>query len=264
MSPAGHPADWGFRPVLFEAGGVAVRSYEAFVLLGIAAAAFCFWLQSRKEHAMGDQAVYLVMAALVGGVLGAKLPVWVLHYREITGAGTAAALLSGRTIVGGLIGGTAAVALTRHRLGMRERSGNLFAPGLALGLGIGRIGCLLGGCCYGTATARPWGVDLGDGVMRHPTQAYEALFAFGLFAWLLAASRRNPAPGALFRAFMLAYFTFRFAVEFVRLEPRPYLGLTLAQVVSLGVIAYYALIARFDRAPPQGEPARRETEEARV
>lgn len=248
MSPNGLPANWGLRPILFHAGEFAVPSYETFVVLAIVAGATAYWLAARRRPELGDRGANLMMAALVGGALGAKVPVWAMHWREIAHAHSAVALLSGRTIVGGLIGGTAAVALTRHWLGMRERSGNLFAIGIALAIGIGRIGCLLRGCCYGVATALPWGLDLGDGIRRQPTQIYESLFALGLFAWLVRSSKRNPAPGALFRTFMLAYFSFRFAVEFIRDEPRPFLGLTLAQFVSLGVVAYYLTAGRFMRA----------------
>ncbi|HEY3414259.1 MAG TPA: prolipoprotein diacylglyceryl transferase family protein [Armatimonadota bacterium] len=259
MNPDALPSNWGLRAVLFHAGGLAVPSYETFVLLAIVAGFIAYWLAARKQPELGDRSAYLIMAALVGGVFGAKAPVWVMHYCEVAAAHSPLAWLSGRTIVGGLIGGTAAVALTRPWLGMRERSGNLFAVGMALALAVGRIGCLLRGCCYGVPTSLPWGLDLGDGIRRHPTQLYESLFAFGLFAWLVRASRRHPSPGAMFRTFMLAYFSFRFAVEFLRFEPRTVAGLTLAQIVSIGVVGYYLTIGRIANHPPLHEVAPYET-----
>jgi phosphatidylglycerol:prolipoprotein diacylglycerol transferase len=154
------------------------------------------------------------------------------------------AVLSGRTVVGGLIGGTLAVVLARRLLGLRGRSGNLFAPALALAIAIGRLGCFCAGCCHGVPSALPWAVDFGDGVPRHPTQLYESLFALGLFFALRRAEGRAPAPGTLFRAFMLAYFSFRFLVEFLRTDVPFIAGLTLAQVASLGVLGYYLLTWR--------------------
>jgi len=85
----------------------------------------------------------------------------------------------------------------------------------------------------------PWAVDFGDGAPRHPTQLYESAFALALFIFLLAARRKFSAPGRLFGIFMIAYFAFRFGVEFLRAGDVTALGLTAAQLVSLGVVAYY-------------------------
>ena len=127
----------------------------------------------------------------------------------------------------------------RHRLGITEKSGNLFAPAIALALTIGRLGCLLGGCCYGVPTGLPWGVDFGDGITRHPTQLYESVFALALCVFLLAVRRRFNEPGRLFGIFMLAYFSFRFLIEFLRAGDVTAIGLTAAQLASLGILAYY-------------------------
>nr|WP_124849326.1 prolipoprotein diacylglyceryl transferase family protein [Acidipila sp. EB88] len=86
---------------------------------------------------------------------------------------------SGKTIVGGLLGGWVSVELAKKRLGINLRTGDLFALPLCLGIGAGRVGCLLAGLAddtYGMPTTQPWGVDFGDGVARHPTQAYEIVF----------------------------------------------------------------------------------------
>ena len=96
--------------------------------------------------------------------------------------------MSGKTLVGGLIGGLFAVEWTKRLIGVRRRTGDLFAIPLCAGIAIGRIGCFLGGLedgAYGVATVLPWGVDFGDGVARHPTQVYEILW-MGLVAfWYL-------------------------------------------------------------------------------
>jgi phosphatidylglycerol---prolipoprotein diacylglyceryl transferase len=244
MYDAVSSAAWGVRPVLLRAGGLAIPSYEVFVGLALLAGVMLFLAAARRHPGQAGSAPVLLVAALIGGALGAKLPVWLLHGREIVLTRDVTAVLSGRTIVGGLVGGTLAVIFARRRLGIREPMGNLFAPAVAAAIGIGRIGCFLRGCCYGKAAALPWSVDFGDHVPRHPTQLYEALFAFGLFGWLTSASRRDPEPGILFRSFMLAYFSFRFLVEFFRSEPPAFAGLTLAQWVSIGVLIWYLLADR--------------------
>ena len=150
-----------------------------------------------------------------------------------------ATLLAGRTVVGGVVGGILGVILARRLVGLKKPMGNHFAPAIALGYAIGRIGCLCQGCCYGNPTHGHWGIDMGDHVLRWPTQALESLFGFCLFIYLMIALRRNPAPGALFREFMLLFFGFRFLIEFVRHSGPFVLGISQAQVVSLALIFIY-------------------------
>lgn len=231
---------WGVCPV-FHIGPVTVPSYEVFVTLAVIAALGVYLWTAERHAKFGKETYSLLLAALVGGALGAKLPIWVMHYRQITDAlPNLTPFLSGRTIVGGLIGGVLAVEMVKKRRGIAGKTGDLFAPAIALGIGIGRIGCLLRGCCYGRPTILAWfGINLGDGVPRFPTQIIESIFGFLLFAYLLWLRKRLWEEGRLFAIFMLAYFTFRFGIEFLRQEPRGLLGLTLAQCVSLGVIGYY-------------------------
>ena len=143
-------------------------------------------------------------------------------------------------VIGGFLGGTVAVALAKRRAGITGRRGNQLAAPVALGLLIGRIGCFLHGCCYGTTTSLPWGVDFGDGLRRHPTQLYEAAFALVALLVLLSARRRVVRPGRLFSGLMIGYFAFRFGEEFLRAGPRPLLGLSAYQVAALAGFLYFA------------------------
>ncbi len=131
-----------------------------------------------------------------------------------------------------------AVWLVKRRLGIRERLGNYLVPSLALGIFFGRIGCYLTGCCYGVTTRLSWGVDFGDHIARHPTQLYEAAFAFVLFVGAQATLSRW-APGMLFRWFMVVYFGWRFAIEFIRVNPASAVGLTYYQLAAIGVVLLY-------------------------
>ena len=104
-------------------------------------------------------------------------------------------LMSGKTIVGGLIGGLFAVEWVKRQIGEKSSTGDLFAAPIALGVAIGRIGCFLGGLpdgTYGTPTSLPWGVDFGDGIPRHPTQLYESDFCHWAFSFS-AANDEAPA-----------------------------------------------------------------------
>jgi phosphatidylglycerol:prolipoprotein diacylglycerol transferase len=236
---------WGVRPILFSVGSFHIPSYTFFVGLAIAVGAYIYYREARGQKTLNDQTFYVVIAALVGGALGAKLPIWVFHFSEIVRSfPDINTFLSGRTIVGGLIGGTISVMIVKKYIGMKEKKGNLFAPAIALGIAIGRLGCYLRGCCFGVTTSLPWGVDFGDGVHRHPTELYEALFALSMFFYLLYAKKRNPAPGQLFRTFMISYFSFRFFIEFIRTESIFFGGLTGFQWASLFVLLYYVLTTK--------------------
>lgn len=231
------PEHWGVCPTL-HLGGVAIPAYGAFMLLALIAGITVYVLLARKHPVQGQQGLLLLLAAVIGGVLGAKIPVWVMNWRQILDAlPDIGPILSGRTVVGGLIGGVLSVILMRRWLGIAMPSGNLFTPAIALAIAVGRVGCFCAGCCYGTPVS--WGVNFGDGVPRHPTQLYESAFALALFVFLLAARRRFSEPGRLFGIFMIAYFAFRFGVEFLRAGDATSIGLTMAQIVSLGVVAYY-------------------------
>ena len=245
MIPDTHaiPESWGVHPVLFEVAGRPVTSYAVFVALGLVAAVLLYYLNTRNRG-VGGNGLYIATAAAVGGIIGAKLPIWVVNLPRILADPRPELWLSGRTIVGGIIGGALAVYLTKRKLGITQRLGNYLVPSLCIGIFLGRIGCFLAGCCYGTATVLPWGVDFGDGVLRHPTQLYEALFVLGLFVWAQLMKDRYE-PGQLFRRFMVAYFGWRFLSEFVRVNPVAALELTYYQFVSLGVMVYYLTRIRF-------------------
>jgi phosphatidylglycerol:prolipoprotein diacylglycerol transferase len=128
----------------------------------------------------------------------------------------------GKTIVGGLLGGWLAVELTKKFQHIQTRTGDLFAIPLCIGILIGRIGCLLAGLAddtYGTPTRLPWAVDFGDGIPRHPTQAYEIVF-LAVLAFTLHRLGKRPHPtGALFRIFLSAYLAWRLLIDLIKPQP---------------------------------------------
>jgi prolipoprotein diacylglyceryltransferase len=245
----GHVANWGVLPVLGHLGRVPIPAYETLVLSALTSAALLLWWDSRGQarHHRGEL-LMLAAAALVGGAAGAKLVEWALHPSLFAAAGWGA-VVSGRTILGGLLGGWLGVAIVKRRLGISGRRGNLLVAPIALGLLVGRIGCFLNGCCYGTETSLPWGVDFGDGVRRHPTQLYEALFALGALIALRLPWRRHARAGRLFGVFVIAYLGFRFLEEFLRAGDRPLLGLSPYQALALAGVGWF-LIRELRPAPP--------------
>jgi phosphatidylglycerol:prolipoprotein diacylglycerol transferase len=127
------------------------------------------------------------LAAFCGGMLGAKLPFVLLDWEGFL-SGTAW-FESGKTLVLGLVGGYFGVVAIKWALGIEVKTGDSFAAPVAAAIAVGRLACFVGGCCFGTPTQLPWGVDFGDGIRRHPTQLYE--FAFhAICAVILTALQR--------------------------------------------------------------------------
>ena len=147
--------------------------------------------------------------------------------------------MSGKTIVGGLVGGLFAVEWTKRRIGVVQRTGDLFAIPLCIGIAIGRIGCFLTGLedhTVGSATSLPWAVTFGDGVPRHPTQIYEIIFVLTLAILLWRVSRQPFPDGDLFKIFMVGYFSFRLAIDFLKPDVRVFLRLSSIQWACVAML----------------------------
>ena len=187
----------------------------------------------------------MLAAAAVGALAGSNLLAWAQHF-ELWRANTAdlTARFSGKTIVGGLLGGWLAIEWVKRLAHERRRTGDLYVLPLCVGIAIGRVGCFLAGLgdhTYGNPTTLPWGVDFGDGMRRHPAQLYEIVALMLIAAWAIAARRRIGAErlleGDAFRGFMSLYLVFRLALEAIKPEPRLVFGLSAIQLACvLGVL----------------------------
>jgi phosphatidylglycerol:prolipoprotein diacylglycerol transferase len=185
-----------------------------------------------------QQRAILGLAAFVGGTFAAKLPF--VGASEAGWFAPQAWLADGKTITLGLVGAYLGVEIAKLALGVRVKTGDTFALPLALALAVGRWGCFLNGCCYGTPSAVPWAVGFtvdGRVVRCHPTQIYESLFHLFLAGLILLAMRLDVLRCQRLKAYLIAYAAFRFLTEFIRPEPAVGGGLTFYQWVALGMIA---------------------------
>lgn len=152
-------------------------------------------------------------------------------------------LLNTKTIMGGLFGGLLGVELVKKYIGETKSSGDLFVFPIILGIFIGRIGCFLSGIkefTYGKETLFFMGIDLGDGIMRHPIMLYELMFLAFLFIVLKCINKYgNLKNGYLFKWFMVFYFTFRFFIEFLKPNVFFIIGLSTIQLLCVICWAYY-------------------------
>jgi len=246
-------------PLVFQIGPIEITGFGIMVMLGFFMAGFV--IQERlRELGLNDQYAWdMVVAGVIGGLLGAKI--WyVLLYQDF------GSLLSRGGLVwyGGLIGGALAIILNGWRLKVPLKlTMDLGAPGLAVGYALGRVGCFLVQDDYGIPTSMPWGLKFPNGLPPttaqnlsawgvevppgtapfevlavHPTQLYETalmLFAF----WLLWRWRSHPrGTGWLFGLYLVLAGTERFLIEFIRAKDDRFLGpFTLAQAAALAVVA---------------------------
>ncbi len=193
------------------------------------------------------QRVWLLVAAVGGAAIGAKL-LFILEdpWASYAAMGEPSKLFGGRTIIGAFLGGWLAVEVAKWANGISKSTGDLLVRPLWVGLAIGRLGCFFSGVSDGThglPSSLPWAMDLGDGVLRHPTALYEFgyLLVFGLASERVHFRR----SGDRFLAFMGLYLLFRFGVEFIKTQPRFWWGLSSLQVASVvGLVAVIGIYWR--------------------
>jgi phosphatidylglycerol:prolipoprotein diacylglycerol transferase len=254
-----------------EIGPVTLQTFGLMFALGFVAAGL---LVAKRFQELGkpvDWAYELIFAALLGGIVGARLDFMLENWDDVSDD-LFGNLFSGAGLVwyGGAIGGTIGALLwARWRGFLNLTLLDVAAPGLAIGYAIGRIGCQLSGDGdYGIPWDGPWAMSYEDGTVPtppgvevHPTPIYEAV-AMLFVTWLLWRNRKRFAPGLLFAGYLVLAGVERLLVEFVRRNDEIALGLTQAQWLSLVMIAVGAVwIARkashgeLYAAPGAGEAA---------
>jgi len=244
-------------PVLFQNELFTIYSLGVLWALAAVCAAWIIRLELKRYRLDPELASSMVFAAAAGGLVGARLLLILEEWTDFLRSPWAFIFSgAGFSWYGGLIGGAIAVTwwVRRHRIPWRKGA-DVSAPALALGYGVGRIGCFLAGdATWGKVTDVPWamafpnavagwvdpltGLPYPPGVRVHPTPLYElvlSLFVFG-FLWILR--KRRYAHGTIFWLYLILAGSMRFLVEFWRVNPIIALGMTEYQWISFMLVLF--------------------------
>lgn len=262
------------HPILFEILGFPIGSYALMALVGVGSGLALFaWLAGRDGHSR-VAVVEIGLWAFIIGLFSSKIFGAIIDFDPANPWRSVMSVLrfGGYYYIGFIASvGYAVFAFRRLRIPL-PKGLDYVVPAVALAHGFGRIGCLLAGCCWGTACDLPWAVifttdEIHTGVPLnvplHPAQAYEALAEFLIAALLTWKAVKLPwQAGSTFLAYVALYGSARFAIEFVRGDERGmFLGYPTSQPLALGstvlalLLLAYMTTRRAPAAPPSAAPA---------
>lgn len=231
-----------FEPVLFglKINVHLILEYVAFFT------AFRYYKLKRKDNAdliSNSNRLSIILGAIIGAFVGSRLIGFLEDPVMNSELSWTALLFSTKSIMGGLFGGLFGVEVSKIIIGEKQSSGDLFTYPIIVGIIIGRVGCFLIGVrefTYGSETELITGMDLGDGLQRHPIALYEIIFLLVLFVILGKVQKITlQRDGLLFKIFMFSYFGFRFCVEFIKPNTFFFYGLSSIQWLCIICWLYY-------------------------
>lgn len=256
-------------PRLISIGNFYLPSYGTLVAIAFLVGLFVAVRLAKSEGLSSDLVanlgIYCAIAGLVGGKLGMFLFDW-KHYwdnpRDIFSLDTLQS--AGVYQTGLLVALLVAILYIRHHKLPWLDTLDVFAPAVAIGHAIGRLGCFAAGCCYGRPTHVPWAITFRNpqandltgvplGIPLHPTQLYDSFAEAIIFGFLLWRIRRPHRAGEIIGLYMVLYSAARFVIEFFRVHEQPtQLGLSLTQWISIGtfLLGIWLLLNRAPRPEP--------------
>jgi phosphatidylglycerol:prolipoprotein diacylglycerol transferase len=252
-------------PDLFSIGPLTIHTYGLFVALGFISGILDTVKLGKQEGFKPQQIMDMAFIMILWAVVGSRLLYILINFSYYKAQPLDALKIwqGGLVFSGGLVAVAAAMTwyLRRHHLSFWT-TGDLWAPALALGQAVGRIGCFMAGCCYGRPTDLPWGVVFSHphtlappNIPLHPTQLYSSLGGFVIFFVLLCLHAKRKFQGQVFLWFLILHSTFRLFVERFRGDERgllPGTEMTLTQLLAtiilvLAVIGLFSLKSRKER-----------------
>ena len=238
-------------PVHIGLGDIQINPHLLFELLAFFLGFRYFvYLRGKQEDLIStENRIRILIGATLGALIGSRLLGAMEHWPAFVSGGGETGWLyyyQHKTIVGGLLGGLFGVEIFKYFLKVRTSSGDLFTFPIILGMMIGRIGCFLSGIedgTYGIETDFFMGMDLGDGLLRHPTALYEIIFLGSLWLEIRMLEKKVKLDnGSRFKIFMVAYLLFRLLIENLKPGFRFDWGLTSIQIACVLGLLYYVKV----------------------
>jgi phosphatidylglycerol---prolipoprotein diacylglyceryl transferase len=233
-------------PVFLEFGaGKWLLHTIAEILAFVVGYRYFRFLRNKKGDTLSDlNRSWILVGAIFGALIGSRFlgglenPPQMLAAKNIF-----LHFYENKTVVGGFLGGLFGVELVKKMIGEKKPSGSLFVKPILLALIIGRIGCFSMGVfeeTYGLPTSVPWGMNLGDGILRHPVALYEIGFLILLWVTIARLERNYElGEGVTFKIFMIAYLLFRLLLDFIKPHYNVVVGLSAIQFACIAGLLYY-------------------------
>jgi phosphatidylglycerol:prolipoprotein diacylglycerol transferase len=252
-------------PDLISIGPFTIHTYGFFVALGFALGIWTAVKVGKAQGVPSPQVMDMAFVMIVCAIIGSRLFYVLINFSYYKAHPLDILKLwqGGLVFSGGLVATTAAMLwyLRRHQLSFWS-TGDLWAPSLALGQAIGRIGCFMAGCCYGRPTGSSWGVGFTHpkalaplNIPLYPTQAFEAFSGFVIFLILLFLHGKRKFEGQVFLWYLILHSTARLFVERFRGDERgliPGTEMTSTQLVAIlillgSVVMLFILRSRWEK-----------------
>lgn len=237
-----------YYPVFIESGSYQLLLHTITEPLGMFIG-FRYYLYLRKKQGdfiESENRIWILIGAIFGAIAGSRLiggledPVALAQAKN-----KMLFFYQNKTVMGGFLGGVFGVEIIKKVIGEKNSSGDLFTYPIILALIIGRIGCFSMGIyeeTYGTVTGLFTGMNLGDGLLRHPVTLYEIGFLILLWIGLLQFEKKYTiSSGGRFKYFMIAYILFRFMLDFIKPHYTFQIGLSTIQLTCILGLTYYCL-----------------------
>ncbi|RZK36723.1 MAG: diacylglyceryl transferase [Pedobacter sp.] len=230
-------------PVRFTIDGQLYHWHYLLETLAFIVGVRIYYYQKKKikDPISDEHRLWIMLGAMLGALIGSRL-IAILESPKQLNELTLMTLYTSKTIAGGLLGGLFGVEIIKKFIGVRIASGDIYVVPILIALFIGRLGCFLMGVdepTYGVETNFFMGMNLGDGVKRHPVALYEMIFLLVLFMLFQTIKNQKLINGDRFKLFMVLYFIYRFLVEFIKPYQPLFLNLSSIHWSAVFIFLYY-------------------------
>ncbi len=203
---------------------------------------FYYFQRKKIQDPISDtNRLIIQIGAMIGALLGSRIIALFENPSEIPHQ-TLLIFYQNKTVAGGFLGGLFGVETVKKIIGVKIASGDIYVIPIIIALFIGRMGCFSMGIAeptFGNTTTFFTGMNLGDGLKRHPVALYEMGFMVVLLILFQYLKNKSLINGDRFKLFMVLYFLYRFSVEFIKPYHPLYLHLSSIQWSSLFIFGYY-------------------------